>query len=312
MNTAPKLTMRPYRSDDDFWRMRAFLREIFPLNNRFERYWSVPRLDYWRWHLIPTCETTPMEQMTFLWETADGKLAAILHATDPGEAFHHIHPDFRSFDLESRMYAVAEEHLSGVDAAGRRRLLTLADEGDHLRVEVLEARGYVQRDVTVHHWMRDLDGPLPEAPASDGYTIRSMGDAREYESRAWASWRAFHADEPDDGFGGGDWFANLQSAPLYRRDLDIVAEAPNGEIAAFATIFYEDVNRSAVCVLVGTAAEHWRRGLGKAVLTEGFRRLQSVGCTRVFANGYDAPANALYKSALGSGYRSNSWYKILD
>ena len=45
--------------------------------------------------------------------------------------------------------------------------------------------------------------------------------------------------------------ATLQSAPLYRRDLDIVAATPNGEIAAFSTISYDDYTRSAVIVLEG-------------------------------------------------------------
>jgi hypothetical protein len=65
-----------------------------------------------------------------------------------------------------------------------------------------------------------------------------------------ASWRAFHPDDPGDDFGGVDWHANLQAEPLYRRDLDVVAEAPSGEIAALCTVWYGDVVRSAVCVLL--------------------------------------------------------------
>jgi mycothiol synthase len=312
MNINTKFQMRRYRDDNDFWRMRSFLREIFLLNNRLERSWSLPRLDYWRWHFIKTCESPPMEEVTFLWETADGQLAAMLHPIFKGEPYLHIHPEFRSAELENEMLACAEQHLHMTDSAGRRTLYALADEDDDLRAKVFEARGYTYRDKPVYRWRRDLDAPLPEVRVAPGYKIRSMGNAREYESRAWASWRAFHPDEPDEGFDGGDWYANLQSAPLYRRDLDIVAEAPNGEIAAFSTIWYDDVTRSAVCVLVGTAPEHQRRGLGKAVITEGLRRLQQMGGTRAFANGFDPPANALYRSALGTSYRVESWFKVLD
>jgi ribosomal protein S18 acetylase RimI-like enzyme len=157
-----------------------------------------------------------------------------------------------------------------------------------------------------------LDEKLPEVSIPPGYMIRSMGGASEYDARAWASWRAFHPDEPNHGFDGGDWYANLQSAPLYRRDLDIVAEAPNGEIAAFSTIWYDDVTRSAVCVLVGTVPGHQRRGLGKAVMIEGLSCLQSMCGTRAFANGFDPPANALYRSVLGTSYRAESWFKVFD
>ena len=31
-----------------------------------------------------------------------------------------------------------------------------------------------------------------------------------------------------------------------------------------------------------------------------------------FANGFDPPANALYGSVLGTSYRAESWFKVLD
>jgi GNAT superfamily N-acetyltransferase len=312
MKTATTLKMRLYHDENDFWQMRTFLREIFLLNQRLERSWSVPRLDYWRWHFIETCESPSMEQVTFLWETAEGQLVAVLHPIFHGELYMHVHPEFRSIELESEIFACAEQHLYMKDSAGRHVLYALADEDDDLRSEVLKTRGYTYRDKPVYRWRRDLEKPLPEVNIAPGYKIRSMGGAAKFDARAWASWRAFHPDETDDGFTGGDWYTNLQSAPLYRRDLDIVAEAPNGEIAAFCTIFYDDDTRSAVCVLVGTAPEHQRRGLGKAVINEGLRRLQRMGGTRAFANGFDPPANALYKSVLGTSYRAESWFKVLD
>jgi len=311
MGQISKLRMRPFKDDADFWRMRDFLREVFLLNNRLERSWSLPRLDYWRWHLIQTVGTRPMEQVTFLWETPAGQLGATLHTID-SEAYLVVHPQFRTGDLEHEVFACAEQNMAALNPAGERILFVLADEDDPLRREVLTSRGYTFRDQPVFRWRRDLDGAVPHVKVAPGYLIRSMGDASEYRARALASWYAFHPDESEDGFEGGDWLANLQSAPLYRRELDIVAQAPNGGIAAFSTIWYDDVARSAVCVLVGTAPEHQRLGLGKAVITEGLRRLQKLGGTRVFANGFSPPANALYGSVLGTSYRAESWFKELN
>ena len=98
-------------------------------------------------------------------------------------------------------------------------------------------------------------------------------------------------------------------SPLYRRDLDVVTITPQGEIASFCTIFYDDYTRSAVCVLVGTAVEHWRRGLGKAVIFEGMQRLQRLGCRRVFATAYDSPADALYRSVMQTMRLAETWSK---
>ncbi len=46
------LTTRRYQTGDDYGRIRAFLRQVFLLNNRHELCWHVARLDYWRWHVI--------------------------------------------------------------------------------------------------------------------------------------------------------------------------------------------------------------------------------------------------------------------
>ena len=45
-----QLTMRAYQNEDDYWRIRVFLREVFLLNERREVSWHVARFDYWRWH----------------------------------------------------------------------------------------------------------------------------------------------------------------------------------------------------------------------------------------------------------------------
>jgi mycothiol synthase len=304
------LSVRPYQDEDDYWRIRAFLREVFLQNGRRETGWHVARLDYWRWHLIENAGAAgPVDRATYLWETEDGQIAAVIHPVYAGEAFLHAHPAWRTEELEDEMLAWAEEHLAAQGADGRRALYVQGLRDDPLRLRAVARRGYARHGRPVHHWRRDLDLPLPEVAHAEGYTVRPMGDADEVPARSWASWRAFHPDEPDEAYEGWEWYRSIQAAPLYRRDLDIVAAAPGGEIAAFCTIWYDDVTRSAVCVLVGTAAEHQRRGLGRAVIVEGLRRLKGMGGTLALANGYDAAANALYGAALGSCDLSDTWLK---
>jgi GNAT superfamily N-acetyltransferase len=302
----------PYQGEKDFWRIRNFLREVFILNGRQEHSWHVARLDYWRWHLVLNCGLIgSVDAVTNLWETVDGQIAGVLNPVGLGEIRLHVHPRYRTADLETDMLAFAEQHLFLTNDDGHRFLYLPIDAGDILRRGVLQDRGYSRQNGTSHKWCVDLGRVLPEAFIPEGYDIRSMGDLSEHPSRSWASWRAFHDDEPDDHYDGDwSWYQNVQTAPLYRRDLDIVAVAPQGEIAAFATIFYDDYTRSAVCVLVGTAAEHQRRGLGKAVLLEGLRRLNRLGGTRAFATAYDAPADALYRSVMASFTVAETWLKV--
>jgi GNAT superfamily N-acetyltransferase len=212
--------------------------------------------------------------------------------------------------LENEMLAFAEERFCRVTRNGSRYVVMPIFADDARRQELAARRGYEKIPGWGHHYHRELDSPIPDVPVPSGYVIRSMGDAEEHASRSWASWSAFHHDEPGECYDGDfSWYANLQSAPLYRRDLDIVTAEPGGSIAAFCTAFFDDYTRSAVTVVVGTAAEHWRRGLGKAVVTEAMRRLKQMGCTRVFATAHDEAADALYGSAMPEMQVTDTWVK---
>ncbi|MDX9831080.1 MAG: GNAT family N-acetyltransferase, partial [Anaerolineae bacterium] len=229
---AMKLTMRPYQTEDDYWRIRAFLREVMLLNDVREKSWPVARLDYWRWHVALNCEEREsIAEVVFLWETADGRLAAVLNPEGTGEAHLQVHPGLRTREMEDEMLATAEAHLAA-QRDGRRVLVVWADDQDEQRLDLLRRRGYNKGKWVESQWRRDLDAPIPDAPIPPGYTVRSLGEVDELPARSWASWRGFHPDEPDEDYQGWEWYLNIQRCPLYRRDLDIVAVAPGGEIAS--------------------------------------------------------------------------------
>ncbi len=62
------------------------------------------------------------------------------------------------------------------------------------------------------------------------------------------------------------------------------------------TVWFDDVTRTGDFEPVGTAPAHQRRGLGKAVMCEGLRRLKRMGATLAFVGSYTPPAHALYAS----------------
>jgi GNAT superfamily N-acetyltransferase len=85
----------------------------------------------------------------------------------------------------------------------------------------------------------------------------------------------------------------VQRVPLYRRDLNIVAVAPDGELAAICTVWFDDVTRTAVLEPVGTHPEHQKRGLGKAVMSDGLRRAERLGATLATVSSYGKAAHAI-------------------
>jgi GNAT superfamily N-acetyltransferase len=102
----------------------------------------------------------------------------------------------------------------------------------------------------------------------------------------------------------------LQRAPLYRRDLDLVVVAPGGELAAFCTLWYDDATRTAAFEPVGTHPDHQRRGLGRALMAEGLRRVAVLGATLTTVGAYSEAAHALYSSTGFTDYDlSGPWVK---
>jgi mycothiol synthase len=314
-----KLTMRPYRDEDDFWAIRQVLRDVYLRNGRSEHSWQVARLDWWRWHGIMNLGQGNLETETLLWETPGGELGAVLNCEGRGQVFLQVDPRARTLELEEEMLHVAERDLGGIGtSSGRPYINVWAQDADLMRTELLARRGHTRRaDWQQVERVRDLSLPIPDAPAPGGYTIRAMhADDEDLKKRSWASWRAFHPDEPDEKYEGWTWLHNAMHAPMYRRDLDIVAEAPSGEIAAFATVWYDDVTRSTYCEPVGTMPEHQRRGLAKAVIAEGMRRSKEVGALFATVGGggeSNPPAEPLYAGMFCTkGVSATGWLKYLD
>jgi mycothiol synthase len=303
--------MRVYR-EDDWWRVRDFLRRVFLLNGRRELSWHVCRFDYWRWHGVENQRFYRLEDSLFIWETDDGQIAAVLNPEGRGEVFLQVHPGLRTPGLEEEMLVVAEERLSAPGPGGARRLRVWADERDLVRQGILRRRGYTKSDMPEYQRRRSVDAAVMAARPPEGYTVRALGDEDELPARSLASWRAFHPDEPEDRYEGWEWYRNIQRAPLYRRDLDIVAVAQTGEVASFCTVWFDDVTRTAYFEPVGTASHHRRRGLGKAVMCEGLRRLGNLGATMAFVGSYSPEAHALYSSVGFKEYDvSEPWAKEL-
>jgi GNAT superfamily N-acetyltransferase len=129
--------------------------------------------------------------------------------------------------------------------------------------------------------------------------VRALGDGAELLERCYASGLGFHPDDIQYAVNNRadvTWYRNIQNAPLYRRDLDIVAIACDGAVASFCTIWFDDVTRTGVFEPVATVPAHQRRGLGKVVMCEGLRRLKRIGAMRAYVGSYSPEAGALYAS----------------
>jgi mycothiol synthase len=307
--------VKEYANPSDYWRIREFLRSLRSKDTRPSGTWHVGVFDYWRWHWLENVVEREPNELRY-WENAAGRMVSVLIQGDPGVCHPLVDPQIQTAELEHEMLAVAEEHLTTQTRDGQRIVFVWADVKDECLNNVLRERGYELHESahsTEYHGWQALSSSPQSVPLPDGYVIRSMGDVGELSARSLASWRSFHPGEPDEGADPtGSWYRNIQRAPLYRRDLDVVAVAENGDIASFCTCYFDDVSRTGVFVLVGSAPQHQRRELGKAVMIEALRRLHHLGAVGAYVSWYERPEGALYESVGFTDQElGQAWRKVL-
>ncbi len=305
-----KTNMRKYHGEIDGIKIRRFLQEVYLKNQRHEFSWPLYRWDYWRWHINENLFHFNLEAAIFIWETLSGQMVAVLNPDNPGEAFLQIDPEFHSAELEVEMMSVAETQYALNQQNGSQKLTIWSPGENTLRQDILQRRGYFRQNFLEYQRRREMSQPIVQVSIPAGYSIRSLGDDNELPARSWLSWKAFHPNEPDSKYEGWEWYLNVQKAPLYRSDLDLVAVAPDGELAAFCTIWYDPESQTAGFEPVGTHPAHQRLGLGKALMTEGLLRVKQLGATLATVNSYSEAAGALYSSMGFTAYDlSEIWEK---
>ena len=297
---------RKYRADPDFQRVRGFLIDTYGIT-RQPFNWTLERWDYCRYFVnnLWDRDTQQWEDLVRVWES-DGQIIGVAcYEGRLGEVYPQVHPNHR--DLEAEMMAWAEEHLTVEREDGTHRLSVRAYDYDTFRQTMLQKRGYHRVDHLEHRYRRSLEAPLPEPAVPKGYTVRSLREDDELSERCLALGRAFRSKPADL-----EVYRSLQSAPGYRLDLDIVIEAPDASFAAFALTWYDEVNGIGAFEPVGTDPDHQGKGLGKAVMYEGFRRLKALGATVAYVGtGPQIAANRLYRSVgFDEDFTDHAWTKV--
>jgi len=309
------IRVRKVQGEVDYWKVRGFLREVFLRNDRKEYSWQTARLDYWRWHGMGNCHPElAWTDLLFLFEDENHELLGVLCAEEPGQNFLQLPPSLPCPELETRMIQTAEQNMTLQTKEGSHKLWIFSHATNEGRNALLQARGYSRCKWKENQYYRELQTLPPKPPLPEGFRLRSMRTEGDLEQRSWASWRAFHSDEPDENYDNdqGAWYHKITIQPMYRRDLDVVVEPLGGPIVGFCTVWFDDVTRTGYFEPVGLMPEFQRKGLGKALLYEGMKRLKAIGGTLATVGGSSEGANRLYASMMGPPLTEQiAWLKEL-
>lgn len=150
-----------------------------------------------------------------------------------------------------------------------------AMEGDRRRIELLGEAGYAPggggRDLVLSRSL--ADGGPQTAVLPDGWQVRPFRAEAELAGMVDLHRAAFGSSLTADAY------RRVVATWPYRADLDWVAVAPDGELAAFCLCWLDQANQAVTLEPVGCRPEHQRQGVAAATCSAAIRHAAGLGAT---------------------------------
>jgi mycothiol synthase len=278
------ITSRQFEDEADYGRMRRLLTAIQPLVGT-RVYCTIGEIDWWR---FTDDDPDAAMRRARLWFDGDDLVA---FSWPDNEQIDFFHPDYGFLQDEMLAWSVPDHRARhGAEST----MTTFAFASDPVRQDHLRRHGFAPSDDYLVLRTRSLTDPLPAPILPEGFTLRHVAGPQEAEARVAVHRAAFTQSKMT-----AEKYRRVMAAPTYRPDLDLVAVAPDGTLAAFAIVWWDEVNRRGVFEPLGTAAAFQNRGLGRAIVAEGSRRLRGLGAESAWitSSSNNPAANALYDRA---------------
>jgi ribosomal protein S18 acetylase RimI-like enzyme len=280
---------RGYEGMQDLYAMMALLDEGRQADNGTH---YVHRGDLQWWLFYSDVAPEVWQSNIRLWTDGDRLIGWALLSPEE-EAFDvYTVPELRGDPREYEMLEWAVEQMSPLDCVQN----VWVAEDDELHICWLEEHGFKRDEFHMVHFQRSLSGPLDGPPLPDGFTIRSSRGEEDAKLRSACSSAAFGSTKPFDEY----WPRTLRfmQSPVYVPEHEIFVIAPSGEVVSYCIVWTDEVGKVGHFEPVGTHPDFQRKGLGKCLLYEGFRRLKAEGMQEAdLCTNYNNPAaHALYES----------------
>jgi mycothiol synthase len=244
-------------------------------------------------------------------EDAAGNIVGLIECYPARYSFFDVvmHPAHRGSALEAALLAEGEARMIALlsEAGGESiEVFCPAAECDTPRRAALEAAGFTGTDAPVmmsNH--RSLSEPIPDSRLPDGFTIRPVEGVHEAEALAVVHGAAFGSTWSAETYGA------VMRSPGFHPERELVVVAPDGTLAAFLIYWVDTVSGRGLFEPVGCHSDFQGRGLTKALMFEGMRRMKAHDLhTAVVLNMVDNPASAgLYRSVGFTPYQGIYDYK---
>jgi mycothiol synthase len=287
---------RRYRDENDIDAMRELLMAGRKAANG--TYYIHPGDLNW-WLYYPPLEGDYWEHI-YMWDDPDqpGRLLGWVLISPDWVGFDvYLQPELRGTGAAADMYVWAGEQAIRIARQNGKStiyVLWVRHDDDVLGAH-FEQRGFNLGRGMVH-LTRSLDDAIPSLQLPTGFQVRNCMGESEVESRAKAQYGAFGSKARFERYV--QRFTNFMRSPVYDPDLDIIAVASDGQVGAFCMVWIDPINQVGLFEPVGTHPDFQRKGLGRAVMLEGFRRLKQQGMKSSIVSTFEdhPPAIKLYES----------------
>ena len=243
------------------------------------------------------------DKYNFLYED-NGELIALLLIDPKDEPVFEvlIHPRHRTPELENTLIAWTEQTQQAhfTTANHDHELVMDVSSEDTLRRDVLTQRGYhIEEQPYLHCTARALSTPIPESTLPTDFHIRSTVEA-DVEQIC-----AVHMSAFDSTWTVEEYLRTMRT-PGFDPGRELVVVAPDGRFAAFLIYWPDPISKSGLFEPVGCAKTFQRRGLTRALMYEGMRRMVAAGMSYAqVLHESEAlnPASGPFYNALGYSHR---------
>ena len=293
---------RQYGREGDLGAMRDLIVAARAARAPDSSYWHVGDLV---WGMFQNSVFDPTANIR-LWHDANRSLLGFAWFDPPNEVQLEIHPSLR-FDgpLPEAMLSWAEARRGQLAEGGTDiELLARALEDDVVRIAFLLGHGFVRSERHYVHFRRSLDGAIPEPALPDNLVLRPVGGEEEFEERV-----SIHRDVWHPSKVTLDAYRRLRAAPGYSPELDLAAVTLEGRFASYCICWLDEANGVGEFEPVGTRAEFRRRGIARAVTSDGLRRMRARGMHTaiVLTASFNEAAIRLYES-VGFGMVNREYF----
>jgi mycothiol synthase len=179
-------------------------------------------------------------------------------------------------------------------------------EDDTVRIALLERHGFVRQVLRSLHMVRSLHDPIPAPQIPAGFSIHHVTGEHEVEALVALHRAAFGTEEMTV-----EERLAMMRVPDYDAELDLLAVAPDGQLAAYCmvSISQEENARTGrkegYTDPVATHPDFRRRGLARALLLTGLHKLKQRGMDTALI-GTSSENVAMQRTAQAVGFRVQS------